>query len=77
VAAISFSLPRGADDMKISSFTVGTLAPNANDFEFRYNTTDALGKAVTKLDLVKALEAFRRAVEQQGTTVNITNAPPL
>jgi hypothetical protein len=37
MAAVSFSIGRGADDDKIANITIGTLAPNANDFEFRYN----------------------------------------
>lgn len=80
MAAISFSIKRGVDGFKISDFTYGTLAPNANDFELRYNTTDSNAAAVTKLDIIKALEAFRRNLEQApqspaGTWV--VTAPPL
>jgi hypothetical protein len=63
MAAISFSINRGDDGFKISSFTIGVLAPNANDIEFRYNTTDTNGATVTRKDLIQALEAFERAIE--------------
>jgi hypothetical protein len=63
MAAISFSINRGVDGFKISDLTTGVLAPNANDIEFRFNTTDALGAVLTRKDLIKALEAFERAIE--------------
>jgi hypothetical protein len=62
MAAISLSVNRGVDGFKISDFTVGVLAPNANDVELRFNTTDANAATVTRKDLVQALEAFTRAV---------------
>jgi len=62
MAAVSFSVKRGNDGFKISDYTVGTLAPNADDIEVRINTTDANGKAVDKQDVYKALEGFIRAV---------------
>lgn len=80
MAAISFSIKRGKDGFVISDFTVGTLAPNADDFELRYNTTDANAAAVTKLDIIKALEAFRRKlemVEQSPAGTFVVTAPPL
>jgi hypothetical protein len=63
MAAISFSIKRGVDGFKISDFTIGVLAPNADDIEFRFNTTDTNAALLTRKDLHKALEAFERAVE--------------
>lgn len=80
MAAISFSINRGVDGFKISDITIGALAPNANDVELRFNTTDANSKAVTRLDVVRAMHAFERFIEQAlqspaGTWV--VTAPPL
>jgi len=66
MAAISLSLQRGNDGFHISDFTVGVLAPGANDFEFRYNTTDANAVTVTRKDVVQALEAITRAIESDA-----------
>jgi hypothetical protein len=63
MTAKSFSINRGVDIPKISDVTVGTLAPNANDVELRFNLTDTNGKNLTKLDVVKALNAFVIAIE--------------
>jgi hypothetical protein len=72
MAAISWSIARGVDGFKNSDFTVGTLAPNANDFEFRYNKTDANSKNINMKDALIALKAFIRAVETGGTNVDIS-----
>jgi hypothetical protein len=77
MAAISLSIKRGVDGFKITDFTVGTLAPGANDFELRFNTTDANAKAVTMLDVKKAIEAFIRATQTTDSTVNIITIPTL
>jgi len=66
MAAISFSLNRGNDGFHISDFTVGTLAPNANDTEFRFNTTDQNAVTLTRKDLVQALKAYIRAIESDS-----------
>jgi hypothetical protein len=63
MASISFSIKRGVDGFKISDFTTGTLATNADDIELRFNTTDALGAVLTRKDVVKAIEAFERVLE--------------
>jgi hypothetical protein len=63
MAAISFSTTRGVDGFKISDFTFGTLAPNAGDVEFRFNTTDTNSAVLTRKDLVQILEAFTRVIE--------------
>ena len=62
MAAVSYSIKRGVDGFKISDFTHGTQAPNANDIELRVNTTDANSVALTKKDVEKALAAFARAI---------------
>lgn len=62
MAAVSYSINRGAGGFKISDFTHGTLAPNANDIELRVNTTDANSAAMHPLDVVKALDQFRAAI---------------
>ena len=74
MAAISLSTTRGVDGFKISDFTYGTLAPNANDVELRFNTTDANSVVLTRLDIIKILEAFTRALESDAlftTPVNL------
>lgn len=75
MAAISLSINRGVDGFGISDFTVGTLAPNAGDVEMRFNTTDGEGNDMLLVDVIKALEAFIRAMEQTGGNVNIITAP--
>ena len=71
MAAISISMAHGASGNKISDFTVGTLAPNAGDFELRYNTTDTNSKNILHHEVIIALKCFIRAIEQGGATVNI------
>lgn len=76
MAAVSLSIQHGVQGLKISDFTVGTLATTAGtDFEFRFNTTDQLSNAITRKDVIVALLAFIRAIEAGGNIV--TNAPPL
>lgn len=74
MAAVSFSIKRGKDGFRVSDFTVGTQAPNADDVEVRINLTDANSKALTRKDVVIALEAFTRALESGAI---FSNAPPL
>lgn len=78
MAAISLSINRGVDGLKGSAdFTVGTLAPNANDIELRFNTTDANSAAITMKDVIKALMAFERAVETLDSNVNVITIPTI
>jgi hypothetical protein len=74
MAAVSFSINQGDDGFKISSFTVGSLPPGANDFEFRIASTNGQGKTMTRKDAVIALKAIMRAIESGAI---FTNAPPL
>jgi hypothetical protein len=62
MAAVSYSINRGAGGFKISDFTHGTLAPNANDIELRVNTTDGNGAAMHPVDIVKALTQIQAAI---------------
>jgi hypothetical protein len=61
MAAISVSISHGVDGFKICDFTFGTNAPGGGDIELRFNTTDAIGNNLTRLDVRKALDAFQRA----------------
>lgn len=60
MASVSFSLKRGVDGFKISDFTIGTLATNADDIEIRINLTDANGANVTRMDVRKFCDAIER-----------------
>lgn len=62
MASISLSIAHGVDGFKISDFTVGVLAPNAGDFELRFNTTNTNSALITIKEVFKALEAFERAI---------------
>ncbi len=62
MASVSYSIARGLDGFKIADYTHGTLATNANDVELRVNLLDGNGVALTIKDVIKALEAFERAV---------------
>ena len=78
MAAISLSIKRGVSGLKGSAdYTTGTSAPGANDFEFRFNTTDANGAAITIKDCKLALEAFIHALERTDTNVNVITIPTL
>lgn len=74
MAAVSYSIKRGKDGFKISDFTIGTLAPNADDFEVRLNLTDANGAVTTRKEMVIALMAVIRGLESGAL---ISNKPPL
>jgi hypothetical protein len=79
MAAISISFAKGAFEFQPGNYTIGTLAPNAGDFEFRWNQTDAGGlgspaNAITRYDAIKALKAF---VEQlESSTFTFTAGTP-
>lgn len=81
MAAISIASSRGVSGFKFSDFTIGTSAPGTGDFEFRYNTTDTNSKNVTREDLILALKAYMRYLEQAGLQTPAgtfsPTAPPL
>jgi hypothetical protein len=72
MAAISLSINRGVGGFKGTDFTVGVLAPNANDVEVRFNTTDGSGNAMPRKDVILALEAITNALESGS----IITTPP-
>lgn len=74
MAAVSFSIKRGKDGFKVSEFTIGTLAPNADEFELRVNLADANSAATTRKDVIQALDAFKRVIESGAT---FSNKPPM
>lgn len=75
MTAVSLSISRGQNGLRISDFTVGTSAPGSGDIELRFNLTDTNAKALTRKDIFVAIEAFERALKA-GPAI-ITNAPPL
>ena len=70
MADLSLSLALGAEGFKNSDFTVGTSSPGAGDIELRINDTSN-GQKVRRIDVLKALKAFERALESNN---QITNA---
>ena len=74
MTAVSLSMNRGVDGFKLTDFTISTNAPGTGDIELRYNLTDQNGANLTRQDIIKALKAFKRVLEEGQL---ITNAPPL
>lgn len=74
MAGVSLSISRGVAGFKFSDITVGTSTPGAGDTELRFNTNDTNGKPQTRKDIIIALKAFTRALEQGGL---ITTTPIL
>lgn len=77
MTAVSLSISRGNDGMKISDFTVGTSAPGTGDIELRFQLLDTNSKPLLEKDVILACKAFIRALESGGATVDVTNSPPL
>jgi hypothetical protein len=77
MTAVSLSISRGNDGMKISDFTVGTSAPGTGDIEIRFQLLDTNSKALTEKDVILACKAFIRALEWGGNHVFVTQSPPL
>jgi hypothetical protein len=77
MASLSISISRGSAGVKISDYTTGTLMPGAGDVELRMNVTDTNGKAVTRLDVITALDMFTRQIEngKLGAFGNYVLAP--
>lgn len=55
------SINRGKDGFKVSDFTTGTSSTAGNDIELRV----ADGANLTRKDVVLALEAFERFIEDR------------
>lgn len=64
MAGVSFSISRGTSGFKISDITVGTSTPGVGDTELRFNTNDTNSVPQTRKDIIIALKAFIRALEQ-------------
>lgn len=84
MSSFSLSLNHGASGLKMSDFTVGTLAPNAGDVEVRCNNTDGNSKNISDLDIVIMLRLIIQQIEAGGTAntnlvlrVGTTPPPPL
>lgn len=63
------SINRGKDGLKSSDVTTGSSSTAGDDVELRI----ADGASLKRLDVIKALEAFRRFLENKNTS----NFPPL
>jgi hypothetical protein len=76
MTAVSFSMSRGVDGLKMSDVTVGTSAPGAGDVEFRFNILDTQSHNLNDKDLWLILQAFQRWVLNGGNTaIAITQQP--
>lgn len=80
MTATSISIAHGANGVKISDFTVGTLALGAGDVEVRMNNTNSNGKNISTYEWVIMLRLIIRQLETTGPAgVNInlrTGASP-
>lgn len=81
MSSVSISIAHGAGGLKMSDFTVGTLAPNAGDVEVRFNNTDSNSKNISDHEIVILLRTIIRQIEGGGpTSVNLMprtgGAPP-
>jgi hypothetical protein len=54
------AINRGLDGFKINDFTFGASSSSSSDIELRIADVDANGKAMTRMDIQKALRAFER-----------------
>lgn len=76
MTAVSFSISRGVSGFKMSDVTVGTSAPGTGDIELRFNVLDTNSKNMNDKDLILAVKAFQRWLENGGgTAIAITNQP--
>lgn len=75
MTAVSFVLFRNSaisgaslGDFAMKSITVGSNAPSAGDFEFRFNVLDGSAgtKNINDLDIIRALKSIMYAVETGG-----------
>jgi hypothetical protein len=76
MTAVSFIMSRGVDGFKMSDVTVAANAPASGDFEFRFNVLDTNSKNINDKDLYKALEAFKRWINTNGTTATSITLQP-
>lgn len=64
---LSLSLNRGQEGFRLDEIVVGTSAPGTGNFEFRMNAVDSNSNTILRLDAIRALKAFIRVLESQGT----------
>jgi hypothetical protein len=81
MSSASISISQGASGMKMSDFTIGTLAPNAGDVEVRFNNTNTNSKNISDHEIVIMLKAIIRQIETGGgSAINLLprtgGAPP-
>ncbi len=62
MADIYIGIKRGLDGFKGTDFVVGSSSTAAQDFELRIADADDNAAAITRQDVMKALEAFERFV---------------
>jgi hypothetical protein len=77
MAALSISISRGSAGVKATDYTTGTSAPGTGDVELRFNTTDTNSKPLTRLDVLNAVDMFKRQIEagKLGAFGNYVLAP--
>jgi hypothetical protein len=73
--ATFLAVNRGVSGTKSSDITVGSSSDAGADLEVRFNQTDANGANCTKKDLVLALHAFERFVNNGAANVGGLNWP--
>jgi hypothetical protein len=72
MAAFSISISHGVGGMKMSDYTIGTLAPNAGDVEVRVNNTDTNSHNISDHEAVILLRNIIRVIEGGGpSAVNL------
>jgi hypothetical protein len=76
MTAVSFSMSRGSGGFTMTDVTVGTSAPGTGDVEMRFQVLDGQGKNMNDWEIVRILDAFRRWILTNGSSVTaITNQP--
>lgn len=60
------AINRGKDGFKISDFTFGTSSSSSSDVEIRIADLDGQSVAMTRKDVLIALEAFERYLANGG-----------
>jgi hypothetical protein len=68
------AINRGLGGFKVSDFTTGTSTSASSDVELRIADVDGQGNAMTRKDVLIALEAFERQLESGAI---LTNFPVL
>lgn len=84
MAGFSISVKQGAAGLSMSSYTIGTLTPNADDVEVRVNNLNSNSKNISNHEVVVMLRNIIRVIETGGpSAINLiprtgtTPPPPL